>query len=100
LCTGEKVGQQALSDAAQGPATRLEGALQPRTRLVVLSHLLWNTGQLMPIARVAQQLHRHANQPWLLVDAAHCLRACTHITTTAGEGDQLASALAELIRQP
>jgi hypothetical protein len=27
-------------------------------------------------------------------------RACTHITTTAGEGDQLASALAELIRQP
>ena len=54
---------------------RLEGALGPRTRLVVLSHLLWNTGQLMPIARVAQQLQRHANQPWLLVDAAQGLGA-------------------------
>jgi L-cysteine/cystine lyase len=54
---------------------RLEDGLRPRTRLVVLSHLLWNTGQLMPIARVAQRLHRHASQPWLLVDAAQGLGA-------------------------
>lgn len=69
-----------VRDLAAGPEAtaavllqRLEKALQPRTRLVVLSHLLWNTGQLMPIARVAQELQRHANQPWLLVDAAQCL---------------------------
>ncbi len=44
--------------------------LTPRTRLVVLSHLLWNTGQVMPIAAVAYQLTQHPQQPFLLVDAA------------------------------
>ena len=44
--------------------------LTSRTRLVVLSHLLWNTGQLMPIAAVAAQLQAHPAQPYLLVDAA------------------------------
>ncbi|WP_255111278.1 aminotransferase class V-fold PLP-dependent enzyme, partial [Synechococcus sp. RedBA-s] len=48
----------------------LEHSLTPTTRLVVLSHLLWNTGQLMPIAAVAQRLGEHPRWPWLLVDAA------------------------------
>ncbi|MCP9818745.1 aminotransferase class V-fold PLP-dependent enzyme [Synechococcus sp. Cruz-9H2] len=48
----------------------LENSLTPTTRLVVLSHLLWNTGQLMPIAAVAQRLGEHPRRPWLLVDAA------------------------------
>ncbi|MCX5931332.1 MAG: aminotransferase class V-fold PLP-dependent enzyme, partial [Cyanobacteria bacterium] len=48
----------------------LEHSLTPTTRLVVLSHLLWNTGQLMPIAAVAQRLEEHPRRPWLLVDAA------------------------------
>jgi L-cysteine/cystine lyase len=48
----------------------LEQALSPRTRLVVLSHLLWNTGQLMPIAAVAERLAAHPRHPWLLVDGA------------------------------
>jgi L-cysteine/cystine lyase len=52
---------------------RLERTLQPRTRLVVLSHLLWNTGQLLPIARVAERLKLHPNRPWLLVDGAQSL---------------------------
>lgn len=71
-----------VRDLAAGPEAteavllqRLEDSLQPRTRLVVLSHLLWNTGQLMPIARVARELQCHANQPWLLVDAAQGLGA-------------------------
>ena len=59
--------------AAEAVATRLEAALTPHTRLVVLSHLLWNTGQVMPIAAVAQQLAAHASQPYLLVDAAQSL---------------------------
>lgn len=52
---------------------RLERALQPHTRLVVLSHLLWNTGQLIPIERVAARLSEHPKQPWLLVDGAQSL---------------------------
>jgi L-cysteine/cystine lyase len=51
----------------------LERSLTPRTRLVVLSHLLWNTGQLMPVAAVAERLALHPNRPWLLVDGAQSL---------------------------
>lgn len=52
---------------------RLERCLTPRTRLVVLSHLLWNTGQRMPIEAVARRLADHPRQPWLLVDGAQSL---------------------------
>jgi len=52
---------------------RIEQACTARTRLVVLSHLLWNTGQVMPIASLAKQLATHPTQPWLLVDAAQSL---------------------------
>ena len=48
----------------------LEQQLQPRTRLVVLSHLLWNSGLPMPIKAVAQRLAEHPRHPWLLVDGA------------------------------
>jgi L-cysteine/cystine lyase len=41
--------------------------------LVVLSHLLWNTGSVMPIAAVAELLRRHPRHPWLLVDAAQSM---------------------------
>jgi L-cysteine/cystine lyase len=51
----------------------MEQALNPRTRLVVLSHLLWNTGSVMPIAAVAELLSSHPRQPWLLVDAAQSM---------------------------
>lgn len=61
--------------AAAAVQERLGAALTPRTRLVVLSHLLWNTGQLMPIAAVADLLQGHPNRPWLLVDGAQSLGA-------------------------
>ena len=61
-------GDQAHCDAAVLEA--IDQTLNPRTRLVVLSHLLWNTGQVMPIAAVADQLNQHPQQPFLLVDAA------------------------------
>ncbi|MEB3348490.1 MAG: aminotransferase class V-fold PLP-dependent enzyme [Cyanobacteriota bacterium] len=51
----------------------LERTLTPRTRLVVLSHLLWNTGQRMPIEAVAGRLAQHPRHPWLLVDGAQSL---------------------------
>ena len=61
-------GDQAQCDA--GVVEAIAQALTPSTRLVVLSHLLWNTGQVMPIAAVAHQLNQHPQQPFLLVDAA------------------------------
>ena len=51
----------------------LEQQLSPRTRLVALSHLLWNSGSVMPIAAVADRLKQHPQQPWLLVDAAQSM---------------------------
>ena len=48
----------------------LDQALSANTRLVVLSHLLWKTGQRMPIGAVAERLAAHPGRPWLLVDAA------------------------------
>jgi L-cysteine/cystine lyase len=48
----------------------LEQALTADTRLVVLSHLLWKTGQRMPIGAVADRLAAHPGHPWLLVDGA------------------------------
>ena len=48
----------------------LDEQLTSKTRIVVLSHLLWNTGQQMPIAAVAAQLQQHPAGPYLLVDAA------------------------------
>ena len=51
----------------------LEHELTERTRLVVLSHLLWNSGSVMPITAVADRLQQHPRQPWLLVDAAQSM---------------------------
>lgn len=70
---------QALSRRLQGPAleeallTSLEESLSPRTRLVVLSHLLWNTGSLLPLNAVAERLRAHPRHPWLLADAAQSM---------------------------
>ena len=44
---------------AQGgePVAVIEAALQPRTRMLVVSHILWNTGQLLPLAELVQLCH-------------------------------------------
>ena len=55
-------GDQRHSDTAVMEA--IAQTISPRTRLVVLSHLLWNTGQVMPIAAVAHQLNQHPNSPF------------------------------------
>lgn len=47
--------------------------LTPNTRLVVLSHILWNTGQVLPLAEVAQVCHQYPTHRYpvrVLVDAA------------------------------
>ncbi len=47
--------------------------LQPQTRLVVLSHVLWNTGQVLPLAEIATAIHQYSqatDRIYVLVDAA------------------------------
>ena len=50
--------------------TEFEKALKAKTRLVVISHLLWNTGQIMPVQKISERLLSHPNKPFLLVDGA------------------------------
>lgn len=54
------------------PVAVLAQHLRPNTRLVVLSHILWNTGQLLPLAAMITVCHSYAShQPIrVLVDAA------------------------------
>ncbi|HEY9828550.1 MAG TPA: aminotransferase class V-fold PLP-dependent enzyme, partial [Stenomitos sp.] len=48
-----------LSTLNQGdPAETIANAVQPRTRLVVLSHILWNTGQVLPLAEIMSACRR------------------------------------------
>jgi L-cysteine/cystine lyase len=50
------------------PVHVIEQYLKPRTRLVVLSHLLWNTGQVLPLDEIVQ-VCKQANVR-VLADAA------------------------------
>lgn len=53
------------------PVAVIEAALQPRTRLLVISHILWNTGQMLPLAEIVALCHAHTPETvWVLVDAA------------------------------
>lgn len=55
------------------PVAAITQQLQPNTRLVVLSHILWNTGQVLPLAEIASACRNYTNgdQPVrILVDAA------------------------------
>lgn len=58
----------------QGSATDvIVQHLQPKTRLVVVSHLLWNTGQVLPIAEIVNACRNYAKSGEMirvLVDAA------------------------------
>ncbi|MGL5032743.1 MAG: aminotransferase class V-fold PLP-dependent enzyme [Microcystaceae cyanobacterium] len=50
----------------------IEQHLTPKTRLVVLSHLLWNTGQLLPLEAIVKTCHNYAGEypVQVLVDGA------------------------------
>jgi L-cysteine/cystine lyase len=50
------------------PLEVIRQALQPSTRLIVLSHVLWNTGQVLPLAEIVSLCHQQGVE--VLVDAA------------------------------
>ena len=52
------------------PLEAITQALQPKTRLVILSHILWNTGQLLPLKAVVDLCHANSPQTKVLIDAA------------------------------
>ncbi|GAB4378026.1 MAG: aminotransferase class V-fold PLP-dependent enzyme [Elainellaceae cyanobacterium] len=63
-----------LATLNQGdPVAVVQQHLQPQTRLVVLSHILWNTGQILPLAEIAQTCRDYTDSRSpirILVDAA------------------------------
>jgi selenocysteine lyase/cysteine desulfurase len=46
-----------------------ESAITPRTRLLMICHMVNITGQILPVAKVADMAHRHGVQ--VMVDGAH-----------------------------
>lgn len=52
------------------PVTVIANHLRPSTRLVVLSHILWNTGQVLPLKQIMQVCHAQTVPVRVLVDAA------------------------------
>ena len=55
------------------PVAVIAQNLTPQTRLVVFSHLLWNTGQVLPLAEIVKLCHNYnrSDRPTqVLVDAA------------------------------
>ncbi|MEO1006780.1 MAG: aminotransferase class V-fold PLP-dependent enzyme [Cyanobacteria bacterium J06638_38] len=63
-----------LATLNQGnPTEVIKEYLTPQTRLVVLSHLLWNTGQVLPLTEIVTACHSYSQskqQIQVLVDAA------------------------------
>ena len=54
------------------PVAIVRDRLTENTRMVVISHLLWNTGQVLPLKEIAQTCHNYAarNTVRVMVDAA------------------------------
>ncbi|MEG4346245.1 aminotransferase class V-fold PLP-dependent enzyme [Microcoleus sp. A003_D6] len=50
------------------PVQVIADSLQPNTRLLVISHILWNTGQVLPLAEIVKVCHQ--TKVKVLVDAA------------------------------
>jgi L-cysteine/cystine lyase len=46
----------------------IAGAIQPRTRMVLISHVLWNTGQVLPLEEIVEACHK--KNVLVLVDGA------------------------------
>ena len=53
---------------AGDPVAIITQHLRPNTRLVVLSHVFWNTGQVLPLEKIVEVCRN--NNSFLLVDAA------------------------------
>ena len=53
-----------------------EGAITPRTRLLMVSHMVNITGQILPVRKIADMAHRHG--VGVMVDGAHTFAQLDH----------------------
>jgi L-cysteine/cystine lyase len=51
----------------------IRAAMTPRTRMIALSHVLWTTGAVLPVAAIGELAERHG--AWFVVDAAQSVGA-------------------------
>jgi len=74
-----------------------EQAITPRTRLLMVCHMVNITGQILPVARIADMAHRHGVQ--VMVDGAHSF---AHIEFSVPDlhGDYFASSLHKWLGAP
>ncbi len=66
------------------PTSVIAANLRPKTRLVILSHLLWNTGQVLPLEEIVNICHQQSVQ--VLVDAAQSV-GCLALDLSVSEVD-------------
>ncbi len=59
-----------LNEEDNAAVTAIAAQVRPNTRLVVLSHILWNTGQVLPLAEIIAACRRQNPEVLILVDAA------------------------------
>ena len=52
------------------PVAIIADSLTPNTRLLVISHLLWNTGQVLPLSEIVKICHDRPQPVSVLVDGA------------------------------
>lgn len=57
-----------LGDGSGDVVGRIERLVTPRTRMIVISHLTWGTGAVLPLADIVEMAHRH--HVLVVVDAA------------------------------
>lgn len=57
------------------PVQVIADHLRPQTRMVVLSHILWNTGQVLPLQAIARLCHSQSRPVLVHVDAAQSVGA-------------------------
>lgn len=48
-----------LGDGTGDVVGKLKKLITPRTRMIVISHLTWNTGTVLPLADIVEMAHRH-----------------------------------------
>jgi L-cysteine/cystine lyase len=68
------------------PVAVIDRYLQVNTRLLILSHVLWNTGQILPLREISQLCHQRTRPVLVLVDAAQSV-GCIPVNLSELEAD-------------
>jgi L-cysteine/cystine lyase len=68
------------------PVAVIDRYLQPNTRLLILSHVLWNTGQILPLREISRLCHQRTRPVLVLVDAAQSV-GCIPVNLSELEAD-------------